>query len=205
MERNLLEREISSVLGGSVRYGESRKDQFFSGFFRNPLMSAVYAGKKVAGAMKANSKGAIRIKIGNVIFTIGKQEEQAALIDIVRNASRTLGDGYHVFIHSAGRTGGKGNHAPGYAIDIAIVAPDGRYYRLDHYKNVNGKDPLGFPMSPTGQQYGNNRNPMAFSMYERLAQAAREYQMQNYKDYNKMFRWGGYFHGGGQSNGLNAF
>lgn len=48
MERNLLEREISGLLGGSThRVGQGETDQFFPGFFKNPVSSVIGAGKKI--------------------------------------------------------------------------------------------------------------------------------------------------------------
>lgn len=105
------------------------------------------------------------------------------LRDILSEATKTLPDGYRAIVHSADRQTNNSNHSHGRAMDLAILDPSGKPIFKDDYKGD----------SPTGRAYGNYQNPSAFKDYERLAQAAKEYQEAKYS--KTPFRWGGYFGG----------
>lgn len=92
------------------------------------------------------------------------------LIDIIENAKTSLPEGYTAKIISGLRPGDRRFHGQGLASDVAIYDPQGR-------------------------KLGNYQNASTFREYEKLAQAARRYQMQKYPELAKAFRWGGYFGG----------
>lgn len=90
------------------------------------------------------------------------------LVDILKQAARATGIKMSFTSGAAGRRSGTTNHPSGRAIDIQLY-------------DANGK-PLP-----------NLADPRSFSVYERFAQAARQYQMQAYPELRNAFAWGGYF------------
>jgi hypothetical protein len=96
------------------------------------------------------------------------------MLDIVKNAVAATPYDAKIYSGSEPRTDGrghsidKGNHGPGYAIDIQLYqrSPDGKLVELP------------------------NRGTSAYSDYEQYAQAARVYQQQKYPELSNRFRTG---------------
>jgi hypothetical protein len=118
----------------------------------------------------------------------GGVQTQPWLVDTVREASRSLPEGYRAEVISSVDSRGTGTpwHPSGRAIDIQIYDPQ------------NNKVPyLGGPNVP------------GWSIYENMAIAARQHQEKNYP--GEKFTWGGHFNSGTpndrmhfQSGGVSA-
>jgi hypothetical protein len=111
-------------------------------------------------------------EVGNFVAR-GAGKVDATLVDILRKAADITGmkvEAYSGYRPYTGKKGGTGQHTAGKATDIRIIGPDGK--PLDNYQT-----------------------PETFPQYEKLAQAARQIQMEQYPELDKAFRWGGYFSG----------
>ncbi len=96
------------------------------------------------------------------------------LLDIIANAKLSLPAGYSIQIARGGGVatrGGKSSyHLSGKAIDVEIYDANGN--KLSNYQNAS-----------------------TFAIYQKFADAARAYQMQQYPALKGAFNWGGYFSG----------
>lgn len=92
------------------------------------------------------------------------------LTNILKEATKSLPEGYRSEVISGFRPGDSRFHGQGLATDIAIY-------------------------DKSGQKLGNYQDPSTFRTYEKFAQAAREAQMKMHPELAKDFRWGGYFGG----------
>jgi len=100
------------------------------------------------------------------------------LVDVVREASKSLPEGYTARIESGvgNRPGGQRSYHPhGLAADVRIFGPDGK---------------------AVGGEKGWYQNPGTFRLYEQFAQAAKAAQVRKYPN-GPGFAWGGYFLNGG--------
>lgn len=106
------------------------------------------------------------------------------VVDIITAAAKA--SPYDVQLTDGMRSGGKGNHKRGYAIDVRLVDNGRELPNKVFTKNSKGEI--------TGLIAGATE---AYPAYEQLAQLARTYQTQNYPELNNTFRWGGGFKQGG--------
>lgn len=114
---------------------------------------------------------------GDIRLTGGSQGINPQLYDIVREASRSLPEGYSAALRSGvgSRPGGSSSYHPhGLAADIEIIGPDGK------------------PIGDRSGVKGWYQDPKSFRAYEQFAQAAKTVQSQKYPN-SPGFAWGGYF------------
>lgn len=105
-------------------------------------------------------------KVGNFVARGANRVDQQ-LVAIIEEAARRAN--MEVEAYSGFRPGSKGFHGKGRAADVRIMQ--------------------------NGRPLPNYQTPETFEIYERLAHAARQVQMEMFPELRDRFRWGGYFSG----------
>lgn len=172
--------------------GVARKDPRPSiGYPRNPGMSL---GDPIQSPNAPAPLGEITSGKPRVAYAPQFRAEgvDPRMTDIITEASKNLPDGYSIEAFSGDRTGGKGNHKNGHAIDWNL------------YKNGKLiKQPYASPGNrgawKIGEMGGFTQN---FAEYEKAAQEMKKVQVAKYPD--MPFRFGGYFGGSNPNDTMHV-
>jgi len=111
---------------------------------------------------------------GDVKFAEKASGADRRLVNLVRETSKYLPEGWRAEIRSEFRPGDPRFHGQGRAVDVQLIAPGDK----------GGKDIPWY------------QRPDAYSIYQSFALKMRENQKKMYPELNDHFRWGGYFAGG---------
>lgn len=137
----------------------------------NPEMESNRFGMSVTKEKDINVSNSAtpkeRFSIASHVHTRGMDNR---LIEIGKEASKYLPEGYRVEMTSGHRHGDRRYHGQGKAADFTIYDDKGR--KLSNYQS-----------------------PETFRIYEKFAQDAKKIQSERYPELNSSFAWGGYFGG----------